>query len=81
MRWAENWPKGRAQRVVVGGAESSWRPVALCPPAVSTGSSLYCEGDGELEHIAQRGCADSFSGDIQNPPVCDPVQRALGDPA
>lgn len=45
MRWAENWLKGRARRVVVGGAESSWRPVAQCPPEVSTGSSLYCEGD------------------------------------
>ncbi|GAB0178996.1 mitochondrial enolase superfamily member 1 [Grus japonensis] len=27
-RWAENWLHGRAQRVVISGAESSWRPVA-----------------------------------------------------
>ena len=28
VRWFQNWPNGRAQRVVVSGAESSWRPVA-----------------------------------------------------
>jgi len=27
VRWIENWLNGRAQRVVVSGAESSWRPV------------------------------------------------------
>ncbi|GAB0207791.1 mitochondrial enolase superfamily member 1 [Grus japonensis] len=28
VRWVENWLNGRAQRVVISGAESSWRPVA-----------------------------------------------------
>jgi len=28
VRWIENWLNGRAQRVVISGAESSWRPVA-----------------------------------------------------
>jgi len=27
VRWIENWLDGRAQRVVISGAESSWRPV------------------------------------------------------
>jgi len=27
VRWIENWLNGRAQRVVISGAESSWRPV------------------------------------------------------
>jgi len=31
--------------------------------------------------VAQGGCGVSFSGDIQNPPGCGPVQPALGDPA
>ncbi|GAB0178042.1 mitochondrial enolase superfamily member 1 [Grus japonensis] len=28
VRWVENWLNGRAQRVVISGAESSWRPAA-----------------------------------------------------
>jgi len=27
VRWTENWLNGRAQRAVISGAESSWRPV------------------------------------------------------
>ena len=32
MRWVENWLTGRAQRVVVGGAESGWRSVTSGVP-------------------------------------------------
>ena len=28
MRWVESWLSGRAQRAVISGTESSWRPVA-----------------------------------------------------
>jgi len=28
VRWLENWLNGRAQRVVISGDESSWRPVS-----------------------------------------------------
>ncbi|KAK4806885.1 hypothetical protein QYF61_012606 [Mycteria americana] len=29
VRWAENWMNGRAQRVVISGTKSSWRPVMI----------------------------------------------------
>lgn len=38
----------------------------------------YCEGNKALEQAAQRGGGVS-SGDIQNPPVCFPVQLTLGN--
>jgi len=41
----------------------------------------HSEGNGALEQTAQGGCGVSFSGDIQDLPVCNPVQPAVGDPA
>ena len=32
VKWAENWLTGRAQRVVISGTESSWRPVFSSVP-------------------------------------------------
>ena len=35
VRWIENWLTGRAQRVVISGAESVWRPVTSDAPQES----------------------------------------------
>jgi len=42
---------------------------------------LPSEGEGALDHVAQRGCGVFFSGDIQNLLGCNSVQPAVGDPA
>ena len=45
--WTRRWLTGRAQRVVIGSAESGWRPVTSGVPQVGAGS-------GPVQHLHLR---------------------------
>jgi len=84
LQMSEEWVSGGWDQTLFSGAQVQdkvqWAQTeAQEVPSEYEEELLPSEGDGALEQASQSGCGFSFSGDIQDPAGCGPVQPVVGD--